>query len=146
MLDILKISMAALVVSCFKTPVLATKATNQVRSFYAAVNNLDFPAKNLDSFFAMDRYKDHDRSPGLPAGLLDAEAMIASFVALETRFSGGITTLNIVAPVKGNRAMAYWICNAKHTGPFVGIAASGREIEMNGVDIFRLKDGKFADG
>jgi hypothetical protein len=48
MLDILKISMAALVVSCFTTPVLATKATDQVRSFYAAVDNPDFPAKNLE--------------------------------------------------------------------------------------------------
>ena len=105
-----------------------------------------FQPKILTHFFAMDRYKDHDRSPGLPAGLLDAESMIASFGALETRFSGGITTLNIVAPIKGDRAMAYWIFNAKHTGRFVGVAASGREIEMNGVDIFRLKNGKFADG
>ena len=96
--------------------------------------------------FAMDRYKDHDRSPGLPAGLSDAEAMIASFMTLVTRFSGGITTLNIVASIKGHRAVAYWIWNAKHTGPVIGMAASGREIEMNVMDMFRLKDGKFADG
>ena len=94
----------------------------------------------------MDRYKDHDRSPSLPAGLSDAEAMIASFMTLVTRFSGGITTLNIVASIKGHRAVAYWIWNAKHTGPVIGMAASGREIEMNVVDMFRLKDGKFADG
>jgi hypothetical protein len=94
----------------------------------------------------MDRYKDHDRSPGHPAGLSDAEAMIASLVALVTGFSGGITTLEIVASIKGGRAMAFGIWNAKHTGPVVGMASSGREIEMNVVDIFRLKDGKFADG
>jgi hypothetical protein len=41
--------------------------------------------------------------------------------------------------------MAFGIWNAKHTGPVVGMASSGREIEMNVVDIFRLKDGKFAD-
>ena len=94
----------------------------------------------------MDRYKDHDRSPGLPAGLSDAEAMIVSFVTLVTGFSGGITTLNIVASIKGDRAMAYWIWNVKHTGSFIGMSTSGREIEMNGVDVFRLKFGKFADG
>ena len=49
MLDILKILMAALVVNCFKTPMLATEATDRVRSFYATGGNPDFPAKNLDS-------------------------------------------------------------------------------------------------
>ena len=67
-------------------------------------------------------------------------------MTLVTGFSGGITTLNIVASIKGERAMADWIWNAKHTGPVIGMAVSGREIEMNVVDIFRLKDGKFADG
>jgi hypothetical protein len=50
MLDILKILMAPLVVNCFTTPVLATEATDRVSSFYAAGDNPDFPAKNLDSF------------------------------------------------------------------------------------------------
>tara|TARA_B100000780_G_scaffold131419_1_gene92143 strand:+ start:622 stop:1035 length:414 start_codon:yes stop_codon:yes gene_type:complete len=136
--------MAALVVKYFRTPVLATGATDRVRSFYAAGNNLNFPPKTL-THFAMDRYKDPNRSPGLPAGLSDSESMIASFVALETGFSGGITTLNIMALIKGDRAMAYWIWNVKHTGSFIGMSTSGREIEMNGVDVFRLKFGKFAD-
>ena len=65
--------------------------------------------------------------------------------AVRCRVLGDITTLNIVASIKGDQASAYCKWNAKHTGPVIGMIVSGREIEMNHVDIFRLKDGKFAD-
>ena len=45
-----KILMAALVLNCFTTPLLATEATDRASSFYAAGDNPDFPAKIVAQF------------------------------------------------------------------------------------------------
>ena len=57
-----------------------------------------------------------------------------------------MTTLDIVAQIEGGLVMAYWIWNAKHTGPRIGLPSSGKQIQMSGVDIFWLKDGKLVEG
>lgn len=34
---------------------------------------------------------------------------------------------------------------AKHSGPFMGMAPTGKEVTVNGVDVFRMANGKIAE-
>lgn len=34
---------------------------------------------------------------------------------------------------------------AKHTGPFMGMAPTGKEVVVNGVEVFRMADGKIVE-
>ncbi|HMD84570.1 MAG TPA: ester cyclase [Terriglobia bacterium] len=43
---------------------------------------------------------------------------------------------------QGDRVVARWISRGTHHGAFAGIAPTGRRIEIMGISIFRLADGK----
>ena len=43
---------------------------------------------------------------------------------------------------EGDTVMVHWIFRGTHQGPFYGIPPTGKQIEINGFGIYRLKDGK----
>jgi len=43
---------------------------------------------------------------------------------------------------KGNKIVKHWKFNGKHTGDFFGISATGKEVNVEGVTIVKMKDGK----
>ena len=45
----------------------------------------------------------------------------------------------------GDRAVARWSARATHGGDFLGIPATGRRVEMAGIDIVRVEGGKIAE-
>ncbi|WP_238574875.1 ester cyclase [Streptomyces inhibens] len=45
----------------------------------------------------------------------------------------------------GDRVVGRFVCRGTHTGPFLGIPATGRSIEMRSIDIWRVADGMFAE-
>lgn len=47
--------------------------------------------------------------------------------------------------VDGDQAMAFFHFSGTHIGPFGGVRASGRPVEMRGADWFRFVDGKIAE-
>ncbi len=46
---------------------------------------------------------------------------------------------------EGDRAATEWTMRGTHTGPFLGIAPTGKAYEVDGVDIFRFSDRKIAE-
>jgi predicted SnoaL-like aldol condensation-catalyzing enzyme len=44
-----------------------------------------------------------------------------------------------------DRVALQWTITATHTGDFFGIAPTGRTIQFSGMDVLRVKDGKFTD-
>lgn len=45
----------------------------------------------------------------------------------------------------GDLAMIRWTITGTHTGPFFGVAATGRAIQVSGMDILRVADGKLVE-
>ena len=45
----------------------------------------------------------------------------------------------------GDLVVLRWTITGTHTGPFFGVAATGRKIEVSGMDILRVADGKFVE-
>ncbi|MCC3767611.1 ester cyclase [Streptomyces sp. UNOC14_S4] len=46
----------------------------------------------------------------------------------------------------GDQVATRWTWRATHTGEFMGLAPTGRDVEMSGVTIFRFQDGRIAEG
>ena len=45
----------------------------------------------------------------------------------------------------GDRVVGRYTYRARHTGPFVGVPASGTEITMRSIDIWRVENGRFVE-
>ena len=45
----------------------------------------------------------------------------------------------------GDRVIKRWTARSKHTGEFMGIPASGNEVEFTGINIYRIADGKIIE-
>jgi steroid delta-isomerase-like uncharacterized protein len=55
-----------------------------------------------------------------------------------------LTIEDIIA--EGETVMARWSCRGTHKGDLRGIAPTGKQINISGVTIARLANGKFAEG
>jgi predicted ester cyclase len=45
----------------------------------------------------------------------------------------------------GDRVVGRYTYRARHTGPFVGVPASGAEITMRSIDIWRVENDRFVE-
>jgi steroid delta-isomerase-like uncharacterized protein len=83
----------------------------------------------------------HSRPPGSPDG---AEGVRQIFDMFRTAFPDfRATVLDQVA--EGDKVVTRKIFNGTHQGDFMGIPATGREIEIVVIDIVRLRDGRIAE-
>lgn len=79
---------------------------------------------------------------GLPPGL---EALEQFFTAFATSFPNGQTIIeDIVA--EGNRVVARITFKGTHQGAMQGIPATGKMVNLPGITIFRMDNGKIAEG
>jgi steroid delta-isomerase-like uncharacterized protein len=46
---------------------------------------------------------------------------------------------------EGDKVMTRWHYNGTQTGTFLGIPPTGRRVENEGMDVFRIEDGKIAE-
>ncbi len=94
----------------------------------------------LDATIAPDAV-DHTGAPGQPGGIdgfrLFVELVTGAFPDLE------LTVEDCFGD--GDRAVARWSARATHGGDFLGIPATGRRVEMAGIDIVRVEGGKIAE-
>jgi steroid delta-isomerase-like uncharacterized protein len=122
-------------------PALADDAGNEAlaRRFYTEFNN-----RNLDAFgeFIAADFVDHNPVPGQAAGLDGLKKAMQGFAA----GSSDIKVDNEFVIAKGDLVTVYSICKGTHTGEFLGVPATKKPIEFHAIDIWRVKDGKLAEG
>jgi steroid delta-isomerase-like uncharacterized protein len=73
-------------------------------------------------------------------GIEDFKAYYQNFL---TGFSN-ITFTVVDAFGQGNKIVKHWIFNGTHTGDFFGIPATNKEVNVAGVTLVLMKDGKIA--
>ena len=79
---------------------------------------------------------------GLPAGLAAVEQFVTM---MDAAFPDRqITIDDLIA--EGDRVVAHTTVNATHLGEMQGIPATGKEFTLPSITIFRLANGKIAEG
>ncbi len=93
-----------------------------------------------DQVVASDVVK-HEEFPGSDQGL-------EGFKQFFNMFRGAFPDLHIRVEdiiAEDDRAVARYTLNATHNGDFMGIPATGRRVEISGIDISRISDGKVVE-
>jgi steroid delta-isomerase-like uncharacterized protein len=110
-----------------------------VRRYYDAFSTggLDL----LDEVVA-DDFVDHDPMPGQPPGLVGIKLAVDSFRAA---FPDGEMVVDALI-AEGDRVVARVTMSGTHRGEYAGMPGTGKAVRAEGIEIFRLADGKLAEG
>jgi predicted ester cyclase len=95
----------------------------------------------LEESFAAD-FVDHDPPPGYPPtrdGVLQAAEMVV------TAFSNRRIEFDDYLEATDGRIIESWAMRATHTGEALGLPASGSDVRVRGVDIYRCADGQIVE-
>lgn len=112
-----------------------------IRRFYDDV--LGKGELNLVDELATDDLVDHEEGiPGQPSG----KEGIKFFVnAMREAFPDLSTKTVEPALADGDLEAARVVVTGTHKGEFLGVAATGKAVEIEGIDIIRIEDGKVAE-
>lgn len=97
----------------------------------------------LDRFVHTD-VRVHPATPGTAPDTAGVEALREAF----GRFRDAFPDLHITAEEligEKDLVVARWTATGTHTGELAGIAATGTTVRWDGIDIYRLVDGKIAE-
>ena len=86
-------------------------------------------------------FSNHD--PSAPT-VRDREALMQNFAARRAAFPDGrITIEDMVA--EGDQVAERWTYQGTHNGKLMGIPATGKEVSITGITIYRIAGGKAAE-
>jgi len=94
----------------------------------------------IDEIYALDLIT-HDPFMGTVTGVEAFRQLLHMF---DAAFPGHRAQVHHVL-AEGDFVTVLHIHTGKHTGPFMGMPPTGRDIVINGVEVFRLQDGKIAE-
>jgi len=95
----------------------------------------------IDELFAAD-YLMHD--PAWPTEVKGPEGFKQwAGAMLEPYFSDSLITADLIA--EGDKVAVHWTWTGTHTGEFMGIPPTGRQIAVTGISIHRFADGRFVE-
>ncbi|GLW45048.1 hypothetical protein Stsp02_07100 [Streptomyces sp. NBRC 14336] len=87
----------------------------------------------------------HDHDPARPQDAIGMDAIRREVAMWRGAFDFSFTVEDQLA--QGDRVCTRWTWNGRHTGDFMGIPATGKEVSMTGCTIHRCTpDGKIAEG
>ncbi|MBW7885700.1 MAG: ester cyclase [Caldilineaceae bacterium] len=118
---------------------MSAEANKNVVRRYREIHNSN-RLDELDAIVAADIVS-HSALPGLPPGLEGGKmAHMGALSAFE-----GLNTKTEMLVAEGDRVVEFFTTTGKHTGDFLGIPATGRSINVQGISIFRLANGKIVE-
>ena len=91
----------------------------------------------LDELMAADLV-DHNPFPGQGPGLQGYKECQRG---VRAAFAVGSRRADVIV-ADGDLVVAHWSATAIHTANFLGVAATGRRVEVTGFDMFRMRDGR----
>src|SRR4029453_15179480 len=118
---------------------MSTEQNKEVaRRYYESVLN-DGDVGALDEM-AVPEYQENDPLPGQGTGLQglkDRGTILKS--GLDPRF----TIEDLIA--EGDKVVVRWTNSGTNVGEFLGMPPTGKDFNIAGIDIHRMKDGKMGD-
>jgi len=77
-----------------------------------------------------------------PPGVAPTREGYKQFVAMQFRAFGDVRCITDDVIAEGNKVVVRWTWRATHKGEYMGIPATGKHLEMTGISVSRLVDGK----
>ena len=114
-----------------------------VRRFYDGVNSGQVD-EVVDELVADDFVEHEENLPGMPEPPTDKEGVKIFFRTLLDAFDGLHNNVEDVV-AEGDRVAVRSRVTGTHTGEFMGIAPTGRSIDIEVIDWVLIKDGKAAE-
>jgi steroid delta-isomerase-like uncharacterized protein len=112
---------------------------NLVRDFYAAINAGDLDA--FDQILAPDVIDHNPSTADQPPG---REGVKAAITELRTGFPDfSVTNEEVIA--SGDKVIVRSTARGTHTGTFVGIPPTGKQVEFAAIDIHRVAEGQIVE-
>jgi steroid delta-isomerase-like uncharacterized protein len=93
-----------------------------------------------DEYLA-DDFVNHDPVPGFPP---DRDGMKQTAALFRAAFPDWHSTLHELL-AEGDKVVERFTAGGTHEGEFLGIPATGRRVEMDGINIFRLENGRIVE-
>lgn len=112
------------------------KAT--VRRFYEAFAHLDIEAAGA---MLADDFVDHTAPPGIPEG---REGALQVAAMLMNAFPQQQIVVDLLV-AEGDYVAAVHTHEGVHSGPYMGIPPTSQRFRINGIEVFRLADGKITE-
>ena len=84
---------------------------------------------------------DHSAPPGLPSGPEGTKQMLTMFRTAFPDLNG--TLQGLLA--EGDKVAVRYTTRGTHQGDFTGIAATGKQVTIEGIEIDRIEDGKVVE-
>jgi len=94
----------------------------------------------IDKYYAA-HYVDHNAPPGMPPGREGVKAFAAM---LASAFSDAVVTVEDQI-AEGDRVVTRWSAKNTHTGEFLGIPATGKQVTVTGITLGRIAGGKLVE-
>jgi steroid delta-isomerase-like uncharacterized protein len=105
------------------------------REFYDGINRGDYAV--VESLVA-DDFVDHEEIPGIPP---NRDGVRQFFETMHSAFSGfRVNVEDMIA--EGDKVVVRATIQGTHTGEFLGIPATNKQVNVPVVDIVRVRDGK----
>ncbi len=109
-----------------------------VKRFYEAFDRGD--VETLDAMVA-DDFASPTLPPGMPQG---REGFWMGARMLMSAFPERHTTVDVLV-AEGDLVTAVHTHEALHGGPYLGFPPTGKRFKINGIEVFRIKDGKIKE-
>jgi steroid delta-isomerase-like uncharacterized protein len=93
-----------------------------------------------DELYASD-YVDHNAPPGSPGGLAGFKGTVTM---LRASFPDLVLTLDQTL-AEGDRVAIRQTIRGTHKGPFMGVAATGKQVSFGGMVFVRIENGKVVE-
>ena len=111
------------------------------KDFIQAFNEDFWNKHNIDAF---DKYFTADFIAHYPEGDMNGEQFKGLCQAYFSAFPDlHITTDDLFA--EGDKVVKVWTANSTNKGDFMGIPATGKQIVVKGMEVFRIVDGMIAE-
>jgi predicted ester cyclase len=108
----------------------------RTREFYEKVLNAhDFAALGD---YVRDDFVDHNPPPGVGSGVEGVKQTFEMFTAAFPDLRFRIDEMY----ADGDKVISRLTCTGTHKGEFMGVAPTGKPVEMSGIDIIKVVDGK----
>ncbi|MBI4672181.1 MAG: ester cyclase [Chloroflexi bacterium] len=111
-----------------------------VRRFVQEVMNKGDLAA-MDEFFPVDVVDHTPEVPNLPPGREGAKILFAAYRAAFPDYHVAID--DILA--EGDKVVWRWTLTGTNQGSMMGMPATGKQVKVEGIDIFRIADGKIVE-
>lgn len=81
---------------------------------------------------------------GTRGTLKGPDGILTNYRNTRSAFADGTFALEMLV-TEGNKVTAFYTMTGTHTGPFMGIPATGRKVSVPGIGIYEVRDGQIQE-